>query len=115
MFIEPKEAYNLSAKILEKINKLPLEAKEFGTSITTTVHKIIDWVTDKDFVTDKQFKALKNINRGVDKWLKPRELRSKRNLKETVPLVKAKANNTKKSQKKLKERTRVRPVKERER
>lgn len=63
-----REALQLCEDILEMLGDLPERAAEFSESVEDKVLSIMKWA-EIDSVTEAQLQALRNMQRGVEKWL----------------------------------------------
>lgn len=64
-----EEAEELINEILEDLPELPDKASDFADSSESIVNSISEWVEKKEFITDKQLIALRNIHSGIQRWL----------------------------------------------
>lgn len=54
---------------LDNLEELPEEALDFAISVEDKLMSIKTWVTRHEHCTDKQWSAVENMARGIDKWM----------------------------------------------
>jgi len=64
-----RAALETAGRILEKVEDLPTEARDFGVSVEETTRGIIETICRTERVTYGQREALENMEHGVDAWL----------------------------------------------
>lgn len=64
------EAYELVKEINDLSDDLPEEAEEFGSSVCEKANAIQVTIEENERVTSGQLTALKNMKRGMEKWIR---------------------------------------------
>lgn len=67
--LDVDDVLELCTEILEEIYELPSKAGEFADGTSETVLSIKEWIEEHQHFTEAQISALRNIQRGVRKWL----------------------------------------------
>lgn len=56
--------------ILHRIEELPFEGEDFGSSVAEKVEGIRETIEDRGFVTEGQRHAINNMEDGVERWFR---------------------------------------------
>lgn len=63
------EAVEQCDRILTLCDEMPERGEEMATSCQESTQSIRDWIIEHDHVTDKQLRALTNMESGLEKWM----------------------------------------------